>query len=865
MADQDPFEYVPVEHQPEFEPPLTAEKPDWWGLAGKAAARRMDYLGALKGVWEAISEPSKRLGPGVRDISKVPPEYGKPPREEEVEEMVPWGAGTALGMVGAGTFSTKGTLGAAGARPVRSAKLPEETGYVGEIPEPAALPSGAGAEGERGLPAGGAGRDPRLEEAQRAATEAAGSRTPLTGTPTKPIELGNGEYFVPGPHDVAHTIAEEYMRENNLPYTPIREYAPIVERRSREIADAYEQMPHAPDDPKVQAAYRAMVDETLAQWKAIEKTGLDVDFIQPGQPDPYHASPRLANKDVRDNNHLWVYPTDIGIGESVGAESAAAALASDPFYRNNPLFEPSPVTIKGKQLLNNDVFRIVHDYFGHFKDGNGFRAAGEENAWRSHSAMYSDLARPAMTAETRGQNSWVNYGPHGEKNRTAKTEDTVFAQQKMGLLPDWVINEGARDPLPVKDPKLRAKAEAIRGKWAKFAENYPETGPPALVEKLPGGRAGKEIPYNTKEEAEALIATGKAFFSKKLTPEAAQFAKDRSIIDKDMEVNGYTPYYDPAKRADVNPQDYPTSFDMSRDVMPKKPEVIAKYNKLYDTPEARARLKAGFKEGLKIPESDRWYYMKQLQDEYIKHLGPTAGRLAFKKEFADAMAATTGGNKPEANWLMAHYAEFTKKRGIPFEQESYNLPYPVGGRYGVDKIPALIEKAEREGGFGPDNPKRHDFSAAFAGHKVPVIDEQMSGAIKPGMTLPEFYSPASRVVGKSAKAAKVDPRGFQDVAWAGIKKIAHDMEQIRKYPNDPKKRIPFKYEGPMISHVNASIERTHRLTGMSRHDVVKRGAIGKQIPMYGVGAAGLLAPQLLEERAAGGPVWWQRAKSRRGK
>lgn len=45
--------------------------------------------------------------------------------------------------------------------------------------------------------------------------------------------------------------------------------------------------------------------------------------------------------------------------------------------------------------------------------------------------------------ETRGQNSWVNYGPHGEANRTASSGTTVFADQKTGLLPDWVVSEGS--------------------------------------------------------------------------------------------------------------------------------------------------------------------------------------------------------------------------------------------------------------------------------------------------------------------------------------------------------------------------------------------------------------------------------------
>ena len=65
--------------------------------------------------------------------------------------------------------------------------------------------------------------------------------------------------------------------------------------------------------------------------------------------------------------------------------------------------------------------------------------------------MFSDDALPAMTAETRGQNSWLNYGPHGTNNRTAATEDTVFAPQKLGVLPPWVHHEGAEDFIPQKE------------------------------------------------------------------------------------------------------------------------------------------------------------------------------------------------------------------------------------------------------------------------------------------------------------------------------------------------------------------------------------------------------------------------------
>lgn len=53
----------------------------------------------------------------------------------------------------------------------------------------------------------------------------------------------------------------------------------------------------------------------------------------------------------------------------------------------------------------------MHDAFGHGIRGNSFGALGEEVAWGSHAQMYSPLARIAMTSETRGQNSFVNYTP----------------------------------------------------------------------------------------------------------------------------------------------------------------------------------------------------------------------------------------------------------------------------------------------------------------------------------------------------------------------------------------------------------------------------------------------------------------------
>lgn len=243
------------------------------------------------------------------------------------------------------------------------------------------------------------------------------------------------------------------MSRAGLEFNPPATYQKVLPDRAKAIAQAFDEMAHDPQHPEVAKAYSAMANETLAQYHAIKDAGVKFEFLDPSKPDPYHGNPREMTEDVRNNKHMWVFPTDAGFGSNAAFDVA-----------DNPLLANSGESWNGKPATINDIFRGVHDYFGHVKEGVGFRADGEENAWRSHSSMYSPLARKAMTTETRGQNSWVNYGPHGGVNRTAKSEDTHFADQKIGILPDWVISEGAHDPTPTGTTlaQMRQASDVVR-------------------------------------------------------------------------------------------------------------------------------------------------------------------------------------------------------------------------------------------------------------------------------------------------------------------------------------------------------------------------------------------------------------------
>jgi hypothetical protein len=197
-------------------------------------------------------------------------------------------------------------------------------------------------------------------------------------------------------------------------------------QHGKQIASAYENMKHDPHHPEVKAAYHALIQETSKQYQDLVSSGVKISKIKPGQANPYKSSKDLHH-DLEHNKHIWFFPTDQGFG--------SGTTASD-----HPMLQPTAHKHEGQPLLANDLFRIVHDINGHHAGGKtGFGPKGEHQAYLTHRQMYSPSAQKALASETLGQNSWVNFGPHGENNRK-NPEKTVYAEQKAGLLPDHIVN-----------------------------------------------------------------------------------------------------------------------------------------------------------------------------------------------------------------------------------------------------------------------------------------------------------------------------------------------------------------------------------------------------------------------------------------
>lgn len=231
-------------------------------------------------------------------------------------------------------------------------------------------------------------------------------------------------------------VSEKYKKDNNIDTTPAEKIYELDLDNSKEIADAYENMTDNPSDPKVKKAYTALANEVTSQFNALTDAGFEVEIYE-GKGEPYANSEEVL-KDLKENKKLRILSTESDFGDG------------DLISKDNPMLQDSGLTdSNGKPLLVNDLFRFVHDVYGHGEQGTSFGAIGEENAWNVHSKLFGDDARRALTTETRGQNSWVNFGPHmrNPDGSIKKKGDPgylppskrPFAKQKNGLLPDSVV------------------------------------------------------------------------------------------------------------------------------------------------------------------------------------------------------------------------------------------------------------------------------------------------------------------------------------------------------------------------------------------------------------------------------------------
>jgi hypothetical protein len=172
---------------------------------------------------------------------------------------------------------------------------------------------------------------------------------------------------------------------------------------------------------------------------------------------------------------------------------------------------------KNTGLNSNEMFRAVHDALGHGIRGNGFGPSGEEIAFGSHAQMYSPLARIAMTSETRGQNSFVNYTPinaelvsrmeglrrlqYEAKNRGDMGEANEIAESLRQLGENW---QYAKQSALVLPPEFtRTDFAGGMPEYLRTTQNVPiETAPQALTHF---GKKGGLLELDPKQYGSGIL------------------------------------------------------------------------------------------------------------------------------------------------------------------------------------------------------------------------------------------------------------------------------------------------------------------------------------------------------------------------
>ena len=352
-------------------------------------------------------------------------------------------------------------------------------------------------------------------------------------------------------------IADGYYKRVFKSERPVFEGTRELDTKlSKRISDAFEAMEYSPNDPNVKAAYEALAKETIDQYKAFIDAGYSVEI---DNVDAYANSQEMID-DLRNNKTIKIFSTEAGFGKDP---------ITDKQRKENPLLRDSGFKdMNGQKMLINDVFRAIHDFYGHAELGNGFGAKGEENAWNVHSRMFSPLARRAMTTETRGQNSYVNFSGVNEKVETLRDkarslrdqgkeseaqkivdqiyELTQFANQKIGLLPEeFSMIKAPQEVTPAKTD-ARGNLEKPTNQSKK---NLVQRGQKIVKDVKSQVKPGNTVSTSLPNESD-IHSSNKYIVSMSVLEQMAQ--KDNRAMDQYMKIAQEAASYGITKTKDIN-------------------------------------------------------------------------------------------------------------------------------------------------------------------------------------------------------------------------------------------------------------------------------------------------------------------------
>jgi hypothetical protein len=176
--------------------------------------------------------------------------------------------------------------------------------------------------------------------------------------------------------------AKSYAQSQGLSWEAPSKHVAVNPQRGYAQYLAYRKSQQAPTEaPGIRRSYEVMRDHIGQQFSHLTRPASEGGMgfkVEVTDTDPYD-SPEAMSSDVA-NKRIKVMST--------------ATTGGHNFFTNE----------------ENDMFRAVHDVFGHAAIGRDFSRDGEEAAYLSHRQMFPKEAHAALASETRGQNSYLNYG-----------------------------------------------------------------------------------------------------------------------------------------------------------------------------------------------------------------------------------------------------------------------------------------------------------------------------------------------------------------------------------------------------------------------------------------------------------------------
>ncbi|HEV8554971.1 MAG TPA: crotonobetainyl-CoA--carnitine CoA-transferase [Actinophytocola sp.] len=219
-------------------------------------------------------------------------------------------------------------------------------------------------------------------------------------------------------------LAQAYV-DRRFPQRAVESIASVIasglrwdEEYCRRVAACFDQAPLFGCDARLTRLYDRFKQENLQQYQVVLDAGIAVEpWLSPGQPYPGSAELRGS---VRSTGVLHVYLTSAGHGPG-------------PARRRHPMLAPSGIVASGVEFSHNDIFRAVHDIFGHVMSGGSFAPRGEFKASFVHMRMYPDEVHPVLFTEQIAQICWFFFGP--------KCPAGQYPEQKVFEFPRHYLDE----------------------------------------------------------------------------------------------------------------------------------------------------------------------------------------------------------------------------------------------------------------------------------------------------------------------------------------------------------------------------------------------------------------------------------------